>query len=147
MMYSASATASVGSSGSTLVGVATREQGPPPVSTVTSVPAPSGPLFDPIYDATGVCFCHRFLNPFGVGASQCLVNPCLLHYCRVCNIQLNSCRQAKIHSEGKKHEKRLSYLKFCLESTDSIGTNGTLPSNQAQVTATSPNLSSTPAIF
>ena len=49
--------------------------------------------------------------------SQCLVNPCLLHYCRVCNIQLNSCRQAKIHSEGKKHEKRLSYLKFCLESS------------------------------
>ena len=46
-----------------------------------------------------------------------MVNPCLLHYCRVCNIQLNSCRQAKIHSEGKKHEKRLSYLKFCLESS------------------------------
>ena len=45
------------------------------------------------------------------------MNPCLLHYCRVCNIQLNSCRQAKIHSEGKKHEKRLSYLKFCLESS------------------------------
>lgn len=51
-------------------------------------------------------------------AGQCLVNPCLLHYCRVCNIQLNSCRQAKIHSEGKKHEKRLSYLKFCLESSE-----------------------------
>ena len=54
---------------------------------------------------------------FSFRASQCLVNPCLLHYCRVCNIQLNSCRQAKIHSEGKKHEKRLSYLKFCLESS------------------------------
>ena len=48
------------------------------------------------------------------------MNPCLLHYCRVCNIQLNSCRQAKIHSEGKKHEKRLSYLKFCLESSTYI---------------------------
>lgn len=41
----------------------------------------------------------------------------LQHYCRVCNIQLNSCRQAKIHSEGKKHDKRLSYLRFCLESS------------------------------
>ena len=56
-------------------------------------------------------------NHFFFRTSQCLVNPCLLHYCRVCNIQLNSCRQAKIHSEGKKHEKRLSYLKFCLESS------------------------------
>ena len=50
--------------------------------------------------------------------SHCLVTPNnLQHYCRVCNIQLNSCRQAKIHSEGKKHDKRLSYLRFCLESS------------------------------
>ena len=38
------------------------------------------------------------------------------HYCRVCNIRLNSCRQAKIHADGKKHVKRLHYLKS-LEAT------------------------------
>lgn len=119
--------------------------GPPTQLFVGSIPNPGGPtpgFNHEFLETAAVCFCHRFLNPFGGGPmsltttgsnSQCLVNPCLLHYCRVCNIQLNSCRQAKIHSEGKKHEKRLSYLKFCLESTDSIGTNGTLPSNQAQV--------------
>jgi len=119
--------------------------GPPTQVLVGSIPNPGGPtpgFHHEFLETAAVCFCHRFLNPFGGGPmsltttgsnSQCLVNPCLLHYCRVCNIQLNSCRQAKIHSEGKKHEKRLSYLKFCLESTDSIGTNGTLPSNQAQV--------------
>ena len=40
----------------------------------------------------------------------------LSHYCRVCNIQLNSCRQAKIHSEGKKHCKRVNFLRLCIES-------------------------------
>ena len=40
--------------------------------------------------------------------------PNLQHYCRVCNTQLNSCKQAQIHTDGKKHEKRLSYLKFSL---------------------------------
>ena len=38
------------------------------------------------------------------------------HYCRVCNTQLNSCKQSRIHAEGKKHEKRLAYLKFCFEN-------------------------------
>ena len=42
--------------------------------------------------------------------------PNLQHYCRVCNTQLNSCKQAQIHTDGKKHEKRLSYLKFSLET-------------------------------
>ena len=111
-----------GSSGSTLVSAA-------PPAQVGQVGNGGPPVFHHEFlEATAVCFCHRFLNPFGSGLAlttsnggnnQCLVNPCLLHYCRVCNIQLNSCRQAKIHSEGKKHEKRLSYLKFCLESTDS----------------------------
>jgi hypothetical protein len=41
----------------------------------------------------------------------------LQHYCRVCNTQLNSCKQSRIHAEGKKHEKRLAYLKFCFENT------------------------------
>ena len=40
----------------------------------------------------------------------------LQHYCRVCNTQLNSCKQSRIHAEGKKHEKRLAYLKFCFEN-------------------------------
>jgi len=44
-------------------------------------------------------------------------NPALQHYCRVCNIQLNSCRQVRIHVEGKKHLKRLHYLKMCLETS------------------------------
>ena len=43
----------------------------------------------------------------------------LQHYCRVCNIQLNSCRQAKIHSEGKKHCKRVNFLRLCIESGES----------------------------
>eukprot|EP00493_Phyllostaurus_siculus_P015749 UN15992 len=34
------------------------------------------------------------------------------HFCRVCNTQLNSCKQARIHVAGKKHEKRLAYLKI-----------------------------------
>jgi len=67
-----------------------------------------------------ICFCSKFLNPFSssFGNSHLVTPNNLQHYCRVCNIQLNSCRQAKIHSEGKKHDKRLSYLRFCLESSD-----------------------------
>ena len=49
-------------------------------------------------------------------ANQLLTTPYLTHYCRVCNIQLNSCRQAKIHSEGQKHSKRLNFLKLCIEA-------------------------------
>ena len=49
-------------------------------------------------------------------ANQFLTTPFLSHYCRVCNIQLNSCRQAKIHSEGQKHSKRLNFLRLCIES-------------------------------
>ena len=48
----------------------------------------------------------------------------LQHYCRVCNTQLNSCKQARIHVAGKKHEKRLAYLKFSLESSCEAVTSG-----------------------
>ena len=41
----------------------------------------------------------------------------LKHYCRVCNTELNSCRQTKIHVSGKKHNKRLSYLEYSIKST------------------------------
>ena len=44
----------------------------------------------------------------------------LQHYCRVCNTQLNSCKQARIHVAGKKHEKRLAYLKFSLETSEAV---------------------------
>jgi len=44
----------------------------------------------------------------------------LQHYCRVCNTQLNSCKQARIHVTGKKHEKRLAYLKFSLETSEAV---------------------------
>ena len=47
----------------------------------------------------------------------------LQHYCRVCNTQLNSCKQSRIHAEGKKHEKRLAYLKFCFENDGKAITN------------------------
>ena len=46
------------------------------------------------------------------------VSSALQHYCRVCNTQLNSCKQARIHVTGKKHEKRLAYLKFSLETSE-----------------------------
>ena len=52
-------------------------------------------------------------------ANGFLITPVLSHYCRVCNIQLNSCRQAKIHSEGKKHCKRVNFLRLCIESGES----------------------------
>ena len=44
----------------------------------------------------------------------------LQHFCRVCNTQLNSCKQARIHVAGKKHEKRLAYLKFSLETSEAV---------------------------
>lgn len=43
----------------------------------------------------------------------------LLHYCRVCNTQLNSCKQVNIHVGGKKHGKRLNLLKFSMGHTGS----------------------------
>ena len=51
----------------------------------------------------------------GMGLSSALQ-----HYCRVCNTQLNSCKQARIHVAGKKHEKRLAYLKFSLETSEAV---------------------------
>ena len=50
-------------------------------------------------------------------------SPALQHYCRVCNTQLNSCKQARIHVTGKKHEKRLAYLKFSLETSEAVNNN------------------------
>ena len=52
----------------------------------------------------------------------------LQHYCRVCNTQLNSCKQARIHVTGKKHEKRLAYLKFSLETSEAVS--NTYPPSQ-----------------
>ena len=49
----------------------------------------------------------------------------LQHYCRVCNTQLNSCKQARIHVAGKKHEKRLAYLKFSLETSEAVNSSYT----------------------
>lgn len=40
----------------------------------------------------------------------------LNHYCRVCNTQLNSCKQVKIHISGKKHQKRFNYLKYSIDT-------------------------------
>merc|ERR1712223_1371396 len=61
------------------------------------------------------CQCHIMLDPYPSNLSLRFA-PNLQHYCRVCNTQLNSCKQAQIHTEGKKHEKRLSFLKFSLET-------------------------------
>lgn len=94
------------------------------------------------------CQCQRFLHPFlsngyvfsnrlrrtdltrprfkFVVVSICRTSPPLPglpHYCLVCNIQLNSCRQAKIHSEGKKHYKRVHCLKLCMESNSACSQN------------------------
>ena len=51
----------------------------------------------------------------------------LQHFCRVCNTQLNSCKQARIHVAGKKHEKRLAYLKFSLETSEAVTSGYTHP--------------------
>merc|ERR1719340_224894 len=79
-----------------------------------------------------VCQCNTFLDPYPSGQSaqwRSLVggaplSSALQHYCRVCNTQLNSCKQARIHVAGKKHEKRLAYLKFSLESSCEAVTSG-----------------------
>ena len=79
MMYSAS-TGSVGSSGSTLVGVAAAAAprhtggggggttGPPPANNNNNNNNNNNVIFDPttgaILDPQGICFCYRFLNPY-----------------------------------------------------------------------------------
>ena len=76
----------------------------------------------PIYQADGnmaVCLCSQFLDPYPSPQAHWRSAPphsALAHYCRVCNTQLNSCKQARIHVTGKKHEKRLAYLKFSLDT-------------------------------
>jgi len=81
-------------------------------------------------DPTGlvsVCQCSAFLDPYPSGQSAAWRNmvgsSALQHYCRVCNTQLNSCKQARIHCTGKKHEKRLAYLKFSLETSEAVTNN------------------------
>jgi len=81
-------------------------------------------------DNTGLlsmCQCSSFLDPFPTPQSAAWRNmvgsPALQHYCRVCNTQLNSCKQARIHVTGKKHEKRLAYLKFSLETSEAVNNN------------------------
>lgn len=61
------------------------------------------------------CQCYLSLDPYP-SQHQWRTNPSLQHYCRVCNTQLNSCRQVGIHVGGKKHEKRFNFLKFSIES-------------------------------
>jgi len=78
-----------------------------------------------------VCQCSAFLDPYPTGqAAQwrsmvgtAPLTSALQHYCRVCNTQLNSCKQARIHVTGKKHEKRLAYLKFSLETSEAAVNN------------------------
>lgn len=68
-------------------------------------------------DMGSPCQCITFLDPFPSPQSAWRSAPKLSHYCRVCNTQLNSCKQSTIHVEGKKHAKRLEYLKFCVEAS------------------------------
>lgn len=100
-----------------------------------------------LYVATGNesdslnCNCAAFLDPFPNQITWRSVSN-LQHYCRVCNTQLNSCKQSRIHAEGKKHEKRLAYLKFCFENgapTTSAPTVPSAPQQQSVLNANSTN--------
>ncbi|XP_040572481.1 uncharacterized protein [Lepeophtheirus salmonis] len=67
------------------------------------------------------CQCHIQLDPVPKGSSSWRngSDASLDHYCHVCNTQLNSCKQTRIHVNGKRHEKRLIYLKYALECEES----------------------------
>jgi len=109
-----------------------------------------------------VCQCAAFLDPYPAGQAaqwRSLVgsvplSSALQHYCRVCNTQLNSCKQARIHVTGKKHEKRLAYLKFSLETSEAVSNSytnqyvggGTL-SNSAQVQVSSVMSTAMPTVY
>merc|ERR1719361_3228026 len=73
------------------------------------------------------CQCSTFLDPYPSPQAHWSrtvpAHSALAHYCRVCNTQLNSCKQARIHVTGKKHEKRLAYLKFSLETSEAVNNN------------------------
>jgi len=78
----------------------------------------------------------------------------LQHYCRVCNTQLNSCKQARIHVTGKKHEKRLAYLKFSLETSEAVNNSFTTQyvgggglSNASQVQVSSVMSTALPTVY
>uniref|UniRef100_A0A0K2TY20 C2H2-type domain-containing protein n=1 Tax=Lepeophtheirus salmonis TaxID=72036 RepID=A0A0K2TY20_LEPSM len=82
----------------------------------TSAPSKKTKPPPPIYDNPGEdCRCPTILDPYPSNTNGSKAIP---HYCKVCNIQLNSCRQAEIHANGKKHDKRLQYLHFCMETIE-----------------------------
>ncbi|XP_059086516.1 uncharacterized protein LOC131883156 isoform X1 [Tigriopus californicus] len=61
------------------------------------------------------CQCIFALDPFPTPNSN-RNSSNLNHYCRVCNTQLNSCKQVNIHISGKKHQKRFNYLKYSIDT-------------------------------
>merc|ERR1719361_3045320 len=85
------------------------------------------------------CQCSTFLDPYPSPQAHWSrtvpAHSALAHYCRVCNTQLNSCKQARIHVTGKKHEKRLAYLKFSL---DTVSDTSMAASYTSQYLASSP---------
>jgi len=104
-----------------------------------SVPAVATSTFPPESSSIPACQCSAFLDPYPSPQAHWSRNvpahSALAHYCRVCNTQLNSCKQARIHVTGKKHEKRLAYLKFSL---DTVSDTSIAASYTSQYLATSP---------
>lgn len=109
-----------------------------------------------------VCQCSAFLDPYPTGQAAQWRNmvgsvpltSALQHYCRVCNTQLNSCKQARIHVTGKKHEKRLAYLKFSLETSEAVNNSYTNQyvgggglSNSSQVQVSSVMSTAMPTVY
>jgi len=106
----------------------------PSLNVAAMAPAPApGHLYHPVPGVAGggeqaPCQCNTFLDPYPSGQSaqwrslggSAPMSSALQHFCRVCNTQLNSCKQARIHVAGKKHEKRLAYLKFSLETSEAV---------------------------
>merc|ERR1739838_1145851 len=88
------------------------------------------------------CNCASFLDPFPNQTTWRSVSS-FQHYCRVCNTQLNSCKQSRIHAEGKKHEKRLAYLKFCFENN--AGPTNSIPSSPPANMGGAPTVAPPPA--
>merc|ERR1719464_1247979 len=110
----------------------------PSLNVAAMAPAPApGHLYHPVPGVAGggeqvaPCQCNTFLDPYPSGQSaqwrslggSAPMSSALQHFCRVCNTQLNSCKQARIHCTGKKHEKRLAYLKFSLETSEAVTNN------------------------
>ncbi|CAG0878503.1 unnamed protein product [Darwinula stevensoni] len=54
----------------------------------------------------------------GLAAEEVVVvSPAFLHFCPVCNIQLNSCAQGLVHVRGKKHQRRFRNFHLRLSDT------------------------------